>query len=246
VKGVILSINPHATIIDITHEVMPGSVREGAAVLRQAHGFFPAGTIHMAVVDPGVGSERRPILVTTNTQLFVGPDNGIFWPSVRSDPDAEFFHLMESGFFLPHISCTFHGRDIFAPVAARLSLGAAPGQMGPIITDPVMLELPAPRQSKDALHGEVVRVDRFGNLITNISRYDWDRLAGAEPPKIQIGDVVIEGVRGSYSAVDEGEILALFGSWDCLEISVNGGRACDRLAAGSPQRTGMPVVVTKG
>jgi len=228
-KGVILSINPDVQIIDISHTVKAGSIIHATGLLQEAYPFFPKGTIHVAVVDPGVGGDRRPILVKTKDHLFVGPDNGLFWPIITSHHQTEIIHLTETKYFLSDISNTFHGRDIFAPVAAHVSLGEDPFEMGSVINNPVPLHLPTPEQKGNQLLGQVMRVDRFGNLITNIHKKDMEKLLGTKPPTIKIGNLIIKGVRSTYSEVNTGETLALIGSSGYLEIAVNKGRACDRI-----------------
>ncbi len=244
-KGVILSINPNARIVDISHQVDTGAISSGATMLRDAHGYFPDGTIHTAVVDPGVGTERRPILVRTQGHLFVGPDNGIFWPIIRSQTHVDVIHLTQKDFFLSNISKTFHGRDIFAPVAAHLSRGIDPLRMGIPITDPAPLELPAARQKGDALFGEVIRIDHFGNLITNIHAADIQNWTQRDDVDIKIGTVVIQGIKETFGNAKHGELLALIGSSGYIEIAVNRGRADERVAGKSAGLTGMAVKITE-
>ena len=228
-KGVILSINPDARLIDISHQIKPGFVYQAAGIIQETYPFFPKSTIHVAVVDPGVGGDRRPILVKAKDHFFVGPDNGLFWPIITSHHQTEIIHLTETKYFLSDISNTFHGRDIFAPVAAYVSLRMDPLKMGPVINNPVPIHLPTPEQKEDHLLGQVMRVDHFGNLITNIHKKDVGKLLGTKPPTIKIGKLIIKGIRSTYSEVNTGEILALIGSSGYLEIAVNQGRACDRI-----------------
>ncbi|MBW1944438.1 MAG: SAM-dependent chlorinase/fluorinase [Deltaproteobacteria bacterium] len=244
-KGVILSIHPHARLIDITHQAAPGSVSGAALLIKETYPFFPAGTVHLAVVDPGVGGVRRAIAVETDDHFFVGPDNGIFWPIIAGAESAKIINLTESRYFLPEVSNTFHGRDIFAPVAAHLSRGVDPLKTGAPIDDPVELPLHEPREKDGVLIGEVVRADHFGNLITNIRREMLEKFLGAGRPVIRVGELEVEGLAGSYSEKGEGEPLAVIGSSGHLEISVNLGRACDRAGAGASGRAveGMEVRV---
>ena len=244
-KGVVLSLNPKAHIVDISHQVEAGSIFQGAVILEAACAFFPAGSIHVAVVDPGVGSNRRPIILKTETHLFVGPDNGIFWPIISSHQNMEIIHLTESRYFLPNVSCTFHGRDIFAPVAAYLSRGVDPLSMGPVITDPVSLEFPLPQQGKDVLTGQVTRVDHFGNLITNIHKIDLEQFLGSNRPVIRIGSLIISGMQKAYADAGEGQGLSLIGSSGFLEISVNAGRACDVVGLGTKELLGLECEISK-
>ena len=167
-KGSILSINPHAHIVDITHCVSPGDIRAGAFSLAASCRFFPEGTIHVAVVDPGVGGGRKAIAVRTPAQFFVGPDNGVLSAALR-DQKIEAVHRLENPkYLLSFVSRTFHGRDVFAPVAAHLSLGLPIRKLGPAQADWVRLPFPAIDSGRDRIDGEVVYIDRFGNGITNI------------------------------------------------------------------------------
>ena len=231
-KGVMLSINPKVDCVDISHLVKAGAVAQASAILMEAYAFFPLGTVHLAVVDPGVGSERRPLVVVTPEHLFVGPDNGLFWPIMEASPRAKAFQLCEKGFFLSKVSQTFHGRDLFAPAAAHLSLGVDPEQMGPPVPDPVPMRPSKPVEKGDALYGQVIRVDHFGNLITDIPVKDLKAFLGGNSCRIKVGKITVKGLRKTYSDVEIGEGLALAGSSDFLEVAVNSGRADNR--AGRP------------
>ncbi len=224
-KGVILGLNPKAALVDLTHQVGPGDVARAAHILRESFSFFPSGTTHVAVVDPGVGANRKPILVKSRNHFFVGPDNGLFWPIIKTDPKVLLIHLTHKEFFLPHISRTFHGRDIFAPVAGHLSLGIDASQMGEIMKDPVTLPDTAPVQRGDTLLGRVVGIDHFGNVITNIRREDLTRFVKNNQTVIRVSEETIEGIKKTYADGEKGKLLALFGSTDHLEIAVNSGRA---------------------
>ncbi len=244
-KGVILSINPAAKIIDISHHVKPGSLYQASGILQETFPFFPKGTIHVVVIDPGVGSDRRPILLKTKKYFFLGPDNGVLWPTIKIHHQAEVIHLTETKYFLSKISDTFHGRDIFAPVAAHLSLGIDPRKIGSIIGDPMPLHLPKPEQKGDLLSGQVMRIDRFGNLITNIHRKDMEQFLGPDPPATKVGELIIKGLHNTYSEVKTGEILVLIGSSDYLEIAVNQGRACDCIGINPEDIIGTKVELNK-
>ncbi len=224
-KGVILKLNPTVRLVDLTHSVEPGNIRQAACALRDSFHFFPESTIHVAVVDPGVGTRRRPILVQSRGHLFVGPDNGLFWPLLKDDPRALMVHLTKEMFFLPVISNTFHGRDIFAPVAGHLSLGADPLEMGDIIQNPVTLPDMEATQEGDALVGRISRVDHFGNVVTNVHRDELVRFLGDRQAIIRVAGKTINGIAQTYADGPEGELLALFGSTGHLEIAVNSGRA---------------------
>src|SRR5438552_5775490 len=165
-KGVVLSINPTATLVDITHQIPPQDIRAGAFNLLASYKVFPADTIHMAVVDPGVGSNRRPVLIDCARQFFVGPDNGIFSWVCEREENFRAIHLTNQGFFREPVSNTFHGRDIFAPVAAALSSGVAPEEFGPVVDDLVRLESLKPSSKNEGVTvASIIHVDRFGNCI---------------------------------------------------------------------------------
>lgn len=214
VKGAILSVNPNVTIVDITHEIPPQDIEAGAFMLLAAYKTFPTGTIHVAVVDPGVGSSRRPIIATANDQFFVGPDNGIFSYLCAHRT----FHVTAEKFFRPDPSSTFHGRDIFAPVAAALSTGVTPEQFGPEINDAVRLpSLETPLR--------IIHIDRFGNCVTNIRREAY------EGKSLSINRRTISAVRSFYGEASKEELSAIWGSAGFLEISMNGGSAAKMLNA---------------
>ena len=215
VKGAILSVNPRAVIVDITHEIPPQDIEAGAFTLLAAYKTFPAGTIHVGVVDPGVGSERRPIIVSANEQFFVGPDNGLFTYIYDREPSHRVVHVTSDRYFRPQPSTTFHGRDIFAPVAAALSNGIPPGDFGMEINNPVRLpSLETPLR--------IIHIDRFGNCVTNIMR--------AEKSLIINGRTISE-FRQFYGEGDDESLFAIWGSAGFLEISVNGGSAAKVLCA---------------
>jgi S-adenosylmethionine hydrolase len=217
VKGAILSVNPGAVIVDITHEIPPQDIETGAFTLLAAYQTFPAGTIHVAVVDPGVGSERRPLIVSANEQFFVGPDNGLFSYIYDREPSHRTFHVTTNRYFRPSVSSTFHGRDIFAPVAAALSNGVAPEEFGMLIDDEVRLpSLETPLR--------IIHIDRFGNCITNITR-------DLSPGEIVVKGKTISEIRQFYGEGDDRSLFAIWGSAGFLEISVNGGSAAKVLGA---------------
>ncbi len=226
-KGVILSINPDARLVDITHYIRAGSILHASSLIRETFSFFPKETVHIAVVDPGVGSSRRLIGVRAGGHLFVGPDNGIFWPIIENNSDAEIIHLTEEKYFLPHVTKTFHGREVFAPVAAYLSLGYDLKQMGLRINDPVEFSSPSPHVRDGVLYGQILRVDNFGNLITNIHSEDLKSFLNKLKPVIHIGSLKIRKIHDIYSDVEKGEPLALINSSDMLEIAVSLGRASE-------------------
>jgi len=228
-KGVMLTINPDARIVDITHQVPAGSIREGGSIIKEAYQYFPSGTVHLAVIDPGVGGKRRPIAVLADNHLFVGPDNGLFWPIIETRERTEVIHLSEKRYWMREISPTFHGRDIFAPVASHLSKGVDPFLLGEKIDNPTTIAVPLPHKENSDLVGEIIRADHFGNLVTNISR---DHLSPFLQPKgisIKVGSLVLQKLSTTYSDVSEGEPLALIGSSNLLEIAINRGDAAHNL-----------------
>lgn len=218
VKGAILCVNPNVVIVDITHEIAPQDIETGAFLLLAGYKTFPAGTIHVAVVDPGVGSTRRPIIVTANDQFFVGPDNGIFSYIYDRESSHRIFHVTEEKYFRPEPSSTFHGRDIFAPVAAVLSSGVGPHAFGPQINDAI--RLPALETPLRIIH-----IDRFGNCVTNIRRESYDGRS------LSINGKTVSTLRSFYGEAPAGEVFAIWGSAGFLEISVNGESAAQLLAA---------------
>ncbi|MBW1997574.1 MAG: SAM-dependent chlorinase/fluorinase [Deltaproteobacteria bacterium] len=244
-KGAILSVNEGVQLVDITHQVGAGSVFLAAGILRETFAFFPKGTVHLAVVDPGVGGPRRPIALEAGGHLFVGPDNGIFWPVIRDFNGKRIVHLTEKDYFLREPSFTFHGRDIFAPVAAHLSKGVGLEQFGPLISDPRKLNIPAPLEKDDTLLGQIIRVDNFGNLITNIHAERLKRYLGEAQPLIEVGKLSIKGLSRAYSDLEEGQPLALINSSNWLEIAVNMGRASQYIGMDREEIFGTVVKVKR-
>lgn len=240
-KGVILCLVPDAHLVDVTHEVEPQQVTEAALALDAAAPWFPPGTIHVAVVDPGVGTARRGLVVEARGQWFVGPDNGILTPALGGD-GWQAFELAAPDYRLPRVSRTFHGRDIFAPAAAHLALGVPASRFGPAVLDPVRLEWPAPREVDGAVVGSVLHVDRFGNLITSIDEAWLARLGGPEagPLTVRIASRSLEIV-GTFGDLPAGGLGALLGSRGHLEIVVRDGSAAARLRVGR----GAPVRVSR-
>jgi S-adenosylmethionine hydrolase len=222
-KGVILTINPECQIIDITHRVSPQDIEEAAFLLNNAYPYFPAHTIHVVVVDPGVGSERKPILVETDKYWFVGPDNGVFSFVFSTKEIKSVWEITNTDYFFSEVSSTFHGRDIFAPVAGYLSLGVSAGKIGNELQKYVVLAALEPKVSEGAIKGRVVYVDRFGNLISNISKGLFNRWIADNPFELTVGKRVLHRLSRSYADAGEAEILALFGSSRWLEISVKNG-----------------------
>jgi S-adenosylmethionine hydrolase len=221
-KGVILDINPNCCIVDLAHEVPQHDVMGAALVLAQTYLFFPPGTVHVVVVDPGVGGARRPLVLETERYRFVGPDNGCFTFVLKREKVTGAYELTEKQFHLYRVSHTFHGRDIFAPVAAHLSMGVSSAAMGPPVevTDLTSLPIPDPIAEETVLRGEVIGVDSFGNLITNISPEILGEFAPAGDIEIEIKGEKITGLKSSYEEGRPGEIIALWGSAGFLEIAL--------------------------
>jgi S-adenosylmethionine hydrolase len=234
--GVVLNIHAETAIVDICHAVASYDVMEGAWTIAQAYHYFPPGTVHVVVVDPGVGSTRRPILADTGDHIFVAPDNGVLTLIETREPKFVVRHITGERYFVQPVSQTFHGRDIFAPVAGWLSDGVAPEEFGDTISDYVRLPLPAvERIGTSRLCGVVLKVDKFGNIITNISRQDVSALLTDSPPavRIRIAERTIRQVRQSYSEEDGGELFAIVGSSGYLEIAARQASAAERLGAGA-------------
>jgi S-adenosylmethionine hydrolase len=228
-KGVILSINPQCTLIDITHQVRPQDIREGAFLLANTYSYFPKGTIHLSVVDPGVGGIRKPILLVTPHHFFVGPDNGLFTLVTQREKVKKVIVLTQQKYFLPKPSTTFHGRDIFAPVAAHLSLGTQPNAFGYQTHSWVRIGFGKPVIRKGKLLGEVLHIDAFGNLVSNIGEKIFFRCTKGHPCVIWIGKKKIHGLGKGYWEGKPGEPMAFFGSSGYLEISMNEGNAQNTL-----------------
>jgi S-adenosyl-L-methionine hydrolase (adenosine-forming) len=236
-KGALLSVNPRARIVDLTHEVPPQEIREGSRILAAALPYFPRGTLFVAVVDPGVGTRRAILGVETDRHFFLAPDNGLLGFLNRGA--RRIVHVKESKYFFKPVSQTFHGRDVFAPVAGHLSRGIDLSKFGPPAKRMTSLEDAAPRVAADgALQGEVVSIDRFGNLITNIPA---DLLPKAPRVRITVGRRVVGALSRSYADVPKGDLLALVGSTGHLEISVNQGSA----SIAARIRRGDRVLVTR-
>lgn len=231
VKGVILSINPAVQILDLTHDVPAHDVRGGAFTLAACCWEFPPGTIHLAVVDPGVGSERRAILVEAGGHRFVGPDNGLFSFIYARHPEARVFHLNRSDFFRPTISPTFHGRDLFAPVAAHLSLGVAPSAMGDQIKDFICFDLPQPTRNSQQLIGHVLHIDRFGNCITNLTERDLPLDQARRSRALFCGRTLTQFGTHFAEAVNREALFAYPGSAGYWEVALWCASAAEALGA---------------
>ena len=233
-KGVILGINPDATIVDITHDVAPQNVEQGAFLFSAAAKYFPANTVHIVVVDPGVGSTRRAIAIQAGNTLFVAPDNGVLTQAIDDyqltvdSPKIRAVHLNKPVYWLPRVSNTFHGRDIFAPAGAHLSCGVPLDELGDPIDDWIRLPRASALRTGSEITGRVVHIDRFGNIITNIGE---EMLKGKDYSRVivDIGATKVRGVRQSYSDIALGEFIALISSSWHLEVAVREGSAAQAL-----------------
>lgn len=229
-KGVIYGINPQAQIVDLSHGIPAQNIMAAALLLRQSAQYFPRGTIHVAVVDPGVGTARRPLLVELEENYLIGPDNGVLSLVMEARKPARIVHLSNPDYQLRPTSATFHGRDIFAPAAAYLSRGIAPETFGETTWDFTKLVWPAVLKTETTLIGEIVYIDGFGNLSTNIGAYDLNGLSG-HGPRITLRELSILGLSASYAAVEQDQYVALINSWGLLEIAIYQGNAQKRSGA---------------
>ena len=228
-KGVILAISPQVTLVDITHSIPPQDVRQGAIVLADVCPRFPADTIHVAVVDPGVGTDRRLVYARIGNQHFLAPDNGLLSRLHRRSAATKLITLSEPAFWLKEVSDTFHGRDILAPVAARISLGINPELLGPKQPRLTELDWPQPQLEAARLVGEIESTDHFGNLITNITRQDLAGIAQHQPLRVRCGDHHNIPIVRTYGAQPKGTIVSLVGSTGQLELAIVEGNAAETL-----------------
>jgi S-adenosylmethionine hydrolase len=231
-KGVICGINPQATVVDLSHEVEPQNIAQAAYIIWRAYRYFPTQTIHVVVVDPGVGSERRALVLSAHEAFFVAPDNGILTHIIRDAQKGNKSHrlvnLTRRRYWLPEISDVFHGRDIFAPVAAHLSLGVPFSDMGENIRDPIQLPLPESRREGETIVGQVVHIDHFGNLLSNIEK---ETLLGSRDTEVRILGQRIPRLSRTYAEGEAGELVAYIDSAGELAVAVVNGSAAQRLGA---------------
>lgn len=239
-KGVALGICPDAVLVDITHDIAAHDILGGALELAASYKYFPAGTIFLVVVDPGVGSKRRGLAAEAGDHKFVAPDNGVLTAVFEEHAPKKVVELSERKYARPTVSRTFEGRDRFAPAAAWLAKGIELGALGRPAGGVQRLDIPKPSVDGDRIVGEVLRVDRFGNLVTNVDRRTFDRLAGAALD-IHVGDHSIAKVVSTYADAVDGEVCALFGSTDHLEVAANGASAAALLAL----ERGAPVTIAR-
>lgn len=243
-KGVILNINPQAEIVDICHEIAPYDIFDGAYTLAQSYYLFPRDSIHVVVVDPGVGSARRPVLARSLKYKFVAPDNGVLSLAYEREAGLEVRHITASHYFLSPLSDTFHGRDVFAPVAAWLSRGMEADKFGDPVADFVRFASPQPeRLGEDSLKGVVLKVDKFGNIITNLRPEDIAEPTAATPRSLRIiiNQHIITRMYKDYSRGKPSEPFAIVGSTGFIEISVNRGSAARMLNASRGTEVGVAV-----
>jgi len=227
VKGAIFSNFPEARIIDITHEIKPFQIKEAAYILMSYYAFYPKDTVHLTVVDPGVGGKRAPLIVKTANYYFVGPDNGLF--SYLFQKEAYTAYEINIEIFDANISSTFHGRDIFAPVAAKLARGVKPELLAhPFQSKPVDFAKHISDKQQD-FEANIISIDRFGNVITDFSVFEFEAQSKKQIKNVKIGDLTLNSIKRTYSDVKVGELLALWGSAGFLEISINKGNAAEHL-----------------
>jgi hypothetical protein len=241
-KGVLLGVCPEATLVDITHDVPAHDVLAGALELAAAHACFPVGTVFLAVVDPGVGSARRGVAIEAGGQFWVGPDNGLFTVALRcAGGPGRAVELTESRYRRAAVSRTFEGRDRFAPAAGWLAAGVPLEAFGPAVPDLVTLAVPEPHEDGDVLAGEVLRVDRFGNLISNLRERHVERFGAGASLQVEAGRGILAPLVATYAEAPPAAVCALFGSSGHLEIAVPGASAATRLGL----RRGSPVCVRR-
>lgn len=236
-KGVIWSIAPEAKIVDLTHHIQPQNVLEGALAIAESVPYFPAGSIHVCVVDPGVGTQRRPMAALIGGQYFVGPDNGLFTLLIEKAADwteaPVYVELNQKRYWLPQVSQSFHGRDIFSPVAAHLARGIALEELGSPFADPEVISIPKPVKTERGWRGQVLRADHFGNLITNLSRQQLPVDGGVI---LHVKGESINGIVSTFGSRPAGDLIAMLDSGGHIAISVVNGSAADKLGvkAGEP------------
>jgi len=226
-KGVIIDVLPWVQVVDITHDIEPQNIRQAAFVLYTVAPHFPECTVHLVVVDPGVGTDRRPIAVYTDSAVFVGPDNGVFSWIYKTQTVREIRELTNPYYKRSQVSPTFHGRDLFAPFAAHIAAGVPAGSIGPVVGAPITFEIPDPKVQYDgSVKGDVIHIDSFGNIITNITE---EMLPRGGHWTVEIAGLEVRAFRRAYAYAREGQIFSLFGSQGFLEIAIRNGNAAQRL-----------------
>jgi S-adenosylmethionine hydrolase len=229
-KGVIWGIAPHCRIADLSHEISPQNVHETALILLRSAPYFPRDTVHVVVVDPGVGTERRPIAARLGNQNYISPDNGVLTllleQAEKKGETVEFIHLNNPKFWRPDISHVFHGRDIFAPTGAHLAAGVPMVAMGTTIDDPIRINFPRPKPTQNGFEGEIIHIDHFGNISTNIR---FEDMGWVEHLQIDVGGLKVSGLYRTFGELAAGELMALYGSTGSLIISQVNGSAAKKL-----------------
>ena len=240
-KGVILGINPSAKIVDISHNIPPGDIVSASWLLAWSWRYFPRRTVHLVVVDPGVGSMRKILCFEVNGHRFLAPDNGVISQVIVGIKQPRIYALTHRRYALRTISHTFHGRDIFAPAAGHLSKGLASHRLGPRVMNFQRLPISTVKSSPGGLVGRVIVIDRFGNAVTNIASAHGRELSQRNWVNIRVKERFLHGIRTSYGAVSKGSLLAMIGSHDLLEIAMNGRSAAKHLCL----KVGDPIEITK-
>ena len=238
-KGAILSANPRCRIVDVTHQIPARDILRASFVLKNAYPYFPEGTVHLVVVDPGVGTRRRPLILQKGRHFFIGPDNGVFTGILSAPGELTGYEIIREEFFRKPVSTTFHGRDLFGPVAGHLAAGLPPQKFGPPISGFALAEWPCPEQKENRLTGRILWTDPFGNLLTNVGRKEYGAVLAERNWRISGKGWRIELLSETYGEGKPGDPLALFGSSGYLELAVNQGRAADRLG----MKPGDPLVI---
>ncbi|MBN2144349.1 MAG: SAM-dependent chlorinase/fluorinase [Candidatus Aureabacteria bacterium] len=225
IKAVIWSINPCVSIIDLSHHIHPQQIREGAFILWRSYRYFPRGTIFLCVVDPGVGSNRNAVAVKTNRYIFIGPDNGLLSPSAEEDGIREIIRLEDNKYFLKNVSSTFHGRDIFAPAAAHLSKGIKIRDLGRRITAIHKVDIPKPKKTKNQMILEILYTDHFGNLVTNLTKKEFQKFSEKRKWRVKAGSKIVEHFSDCYEDAPSHTPFLIEGSLGFLEIAVKNASA---------------------
>jgi S-adenosylmethionine hydrolase len=233
-KGVIFSINPAARVVDVTHSVPQGNVLSAAFAILSAYPYFPSRTVHVIVVDPGVGSSRKILAASIDNHIFLAPDNGVLSLVMRKKKAKSIIDVKEQRYFLKNVTPTFHGRDIFAPVAAHITRGVSISKLGPKLMDAVQLNIEEPNVTEKHVTGTIFYVDSFGNCISNIPKELLDARADKDQPSVHVKGQKIPGIRTFYAQGKKGALIALFGSTGFLEVAVVGGNAAKRLKIRPP------------
>ncbi len=229
-KAVMLSIHRDLRFVDITHDVCPGDIRQAAFLLWRSYRFFPDDTIFLSVVDPGVGTERKILLMDSGRYRFVAPDNGAL-SMVMREIECDVYNVTNRSYAIDADSATFQGRDVMAPAVAYLASGVEPSQFGPVASEICKLDIATPIRNDVCIEGEIISIDRFGNAITNISTHDLDGFSGERRMSVTFGDTRFDSIEKTYSSVDIGNMVAYIGSCGLLELAVNGGDFADKFNA---------------